>query len=442
MIDTEDVPVINNDLNDVTTLDYLKHALQQDTEIEGGLVSTTWVKVGYSPSLRDGSSVPDEIPSDWVETGGMYGGSTLAPGQGDVWTIIQFRNRVPRFYSGGDFEAAKASLAYATLKLNADSYDPPTDKVTFAVSDSGILYAQNAFIEGTVMASAGKIGNLTIDSDGLAYNQVTENGKTYYKSKLYNGGLVYRENYNSTDSDWDRQIAIGTSVIPSSTGLSPMLYGKVKQRGSDDTTTFMYLSITGGTRNFTVHSGPQAIRIENGDIHLNKGYVTYTADSYSYYSGKGNYGDVRIGNGWVDIGPDPDFGGARRTEVGGINLSSQRAALVFNGLQRHLFTSDKQQISIGTDNNMVVLYGGGTNKTVILEPNLQIGTWFFIMSWADEKFWVYTNQSSGEYFTVDDIYYRGISSNGHDMVFIIKVDSNKWIASQMPKNWLSYEEKV
>ena len=49
------------------------------------------------------------------------------------------------------FDAAKAALAYATTQLGADSYDPPTDKVTFAVSDSGILYAQNAFIEGTVI---------------------------------------------------------------------------------------------------------------------------------------------------------------------------------------------------------------------------------------------------------------------------------------------------
>lgn len=442
MIDTEDVPVINNDLNDVTTLDYLKHALQQKTEIDGGLISTTYIKVGYSPSLRDGSSVPDEIPSDWVETGGMYGGSTLAPGQGDVWTIRQFRNRVPRFYSGGDFEKAKEALKYATTQLGADNYDPPADKVTFAVSDSGILYAQNAFIEGTVMASGGKIGNLTIDSDGLAYNQVTENGKTYYKSKLYNGGLVYRENWNATDSDWDRQIAIGTSVIPSSAGIRPMLYGKVKQRGSYDTTTFMYLSITGGTRNFSVNSGPQAIRVQEGDIHINKGYVTYSGNSYSYYSGINGYGDVRIGNGWVDIGPDPNFSGAKRTEPGGINLASQRAALIFNGLRRHSFSSDRQQISIGNDNNMVVLYGGGSNKIVNIEPRLAIGSWFFIMSWADEKFWIYAPWSSGEYFIIDDLYYKGVSSAGHDIVFVIKVDSNKWIASQMPKNWLSFEERV
>ena len=63
------------------------------------------------------------------------------------------------------------------------------------------------------MSSSGKIGNLTIDSDGLAYNQVTENGKTYYKSKLYNGGLIYRENYNSTDSDWDQ-----LDLVPCCTG--------------------------------------------------------------------------------------------------------------------------------------------------------------------------------------------------------------------------------
>ena len=91
---------------------------------------------------------------------------------------------------------------------------------------------------------------------------------------------------------------------------------------------------------------------------------------------------------------------------------------------------------------MVVLYGGGTNKIVNIESRLPIGSWFFIMSWADEKFWIYAPWSSGEYFIVDDLYYKGVSSSGHDIVFVIKVDSNKWIASQMPKKWLSFEERV
>ena len=428
MIDTEDVPVINNDLNDVTTLDYLKHALQQKTEIDGGLISTTYIKVGYSPSLRDGSSIPDEIPSDWVETGGMYGGSTLAPGQGDVWTIRQFRNRVPRFYSGGDFDAAKAALAYATTQLGADSYDPPTDKVTFAVSDSGILYAQNAFIEGTVMASAGKIGNLTIDSDGLAYNQVTENGKTYYKSKLYNGGLVYRENWNATDSDWDRQIAIGTSVIPPSTGLSPMLYGKVKQRGSYDTTTLMFLSVTGGTRNTLLGTGPQAIRINDGDLHVNNGYITMGNGGAIFMKGaNSSWCDVKIQNGWIDVSPNE----TSDTKVGGLNLYGRKCSIIHRGINVIMLEGTNPISVLSNANNMVVLTGEGSRKKIYLEINHSIGSWYIIMS-SSKKGYDILLSSSSEKFLRNGSRYSALQCDGDNATFVIKVDSRNWMGYSMP----------
>ena len=428
MIDTEDVPVINNDLNDVTTLDYLKHALQQKTEVDGGLISTTYIKVGYSPSLRDGSSIPDEIPSDWVETGGMYGGSTLAPGQGDVWTIRQFRNRVPRFYSGGDFDAAKAALAYATTQLGADSYDPPTDKVTFAVSDSGILYAQNAFIEGTVMASAGKIGNLTIDSDGLAYNQVTENGKTYYKSKLYNGGLVYREKYNSTDSDWDRQIAIGTSVIPPSTGLSPMLYGKVKQRGSYDTTTLMFLSVTGGTRNTLLGTGPQAIRINDGDLHVNNGYITMGNGGAIFMKGaNSSWCDVKIQNGWIDVSPNE----TSDTKVGGLNLYGRKCSIIHRGINVITLEGTNPVSVLSNANNMVALTGEGSRKKIYLEINHSIGSWYIIMSSSSKGYDILLSSSS-EKFLRNGSRYSALQCDGDNATFVIKVDSSNWMGYSMP----------
>lgn len=434
MIDTEDVPVINNDLNDVTTLDYLKHALQQKTEVDGGLISTTYIKVGYSPSLRGGSSVPDEIPSDWVETGGMYGGSTLAPNQGDVWTIRQFRNRVPRFYSGGDFDAAKAALAYATTQLGADSYDPPTDKVTFAVSDSGILYAQNAFIEGTVMASAGKIGNLTIDSDGLAYNQVTENGKTYYKSKLYNGGLVYRENYNSTDSDWDRQIAIGTSVIPPSTGLRPMLYGKVKQRGSYDTTTLMFLSVTGGTRNTLLGTGPQAIRINDGDLHVENGYITMGNGGAIFMKGAHSFWcDVKIQNGWIDISPSE----TSDTKVGGLNLYGRKCSIIHRGINIITLEGTNPVSVLSNANNMVALTGEGSRKKIYLEINHSIGSWYIIMSSSSKGYDILLSSSS-EKFLRNGSRYSALQCDGDNATFVIKVDNNNWMGYSMPNYEIGY----
>lgn len=180
LIDTEVVPIINNDLNDITSLDYIKYALKQMTTIQGGLVSSTMISLGYSPTLASSPSpsVGTELPSDWKETAGVYGGSTLVPNQSSSLTRTRFRNKCPRFYSGTNiddtnsehtaFWYAQQALDTAATKLglDVDTYNP--DKCTFAVSDSGILYAKNCYIEGNIVSDEGRIGSLTLKNGNLS----------------------------------------------------------------------------------------------------------------------------------------------------------------------------------------------------------------------------------------------------------------------------------
>lgn len=208
IIDAEVVPVINNDLNDISSLDYVKYALKQMTKTKGGLISTTYIRTGYSQDIADSGIVPDKLPGDWKETAGMYGGSSLAPDTVNKYTEIQFRNKCPRFYSGGSFEMAQASIKYANEKLGITetSYTPPTDKCTFAVSDTGVLYATNAYIEGTIVSTnatiegkitafTGEVGPFVIgENDLTAPNEYKlPNGYTYSGGlTLENKGITFR----------------------------------------------------------------------------------------------------------------------------------------------------------------------------------------------------------------------------------------------------------
>lgn len=422
LLDSEVIPVINNDLNDISALDYLKHALLQPTVIDGGLISTTYIKGGYSPSIRNTGSIPTSIPSDWVETCGMYGGSTLVPETADSLTTIQFRNKCPRFYGGGNFEGAQASLAiaYSALGLSQDSYTPPTDRCTFAVSDSGILYAVNAYIEGTISSDKGRIGQLVIDNKGLKYGLTGSGDSAYYKFMMYGGGLVFREDWNSSRNSYNRQIGLGASgVLPSSSGLDPLFLGTVFVKSSYSTTTMMYLDVQGGTRNTLMGTGPQAIRVQHGDIHINDGYLTLSSSARIHAEGA----CAEFVNGFID------FTGYSGNSNGGINFKSPGQRLIFRGLNVISLTGTNPSTSLGWMSNFIVLTGDGSRKKVKLQTEQEIGTTYFIMSSNSQGFDVIC--SGSEKFIQNGSRYTAVQFDGEESVIITKVDSINWKASKL-----------
>lgn len=173
-----------------------------------------------------------------------------------------------------------------------------------------------------------------------------------------------------------------------------MMYGKYKMRGQYDTTNFIWLDITGGTRNITMGQGPQAIRINNGDLHVNNGYITMGNGSAIFMKGANNsWADIKIQNGWVDISPEE----TSNTKVGGINLYGRKTSIIHRGLNVITLTGDNNPSArINNANNMIVLTGEGSRKKIILNANQSIGTWYIIMSTSSKGYDIITEGS--EYF--------------------------------------------
>lgn len=412
-VDSEIVPVLDNDMNDVTSLDYIKFALKQGSYTDGGLITTTMIRGGYSPTIRNGGGkIPDQVPDDFRETCGMYGGSTMAPDQSDTFTEIQFRNSCPRFYSGGNFEQAQDSLEYAMTQLGLDvnTYVPPGDKCTFAVSDSGILYAQNCFLEGTIMAKSGKIGELIINDDGLVYGLQGSGDSSYYSFRMIEGAIIYQDDRVGNTSQYNRQIRVGSNVLAPSTGISPLMYATYHMESSYDSCKMIYLSVTGGYRNLSTFTGPDAIYLENGDIHLRNGYIVMESNCH-----------IHAYNSWLDI--------MSNSNTAGINMMSQ-SMLRFQGRQIRSMSGTDPNITLGPSNNMVVLEGQGSRKKVNLQAGMDIGTNFLIMSSQSQAYDILT--TGGEKFIRNGNLYQAVQSNGQDTTFVIKVDSSKWIAAHMP----------
>lgn len=144
---------------------YVVDALKYTTNIEGGLILSTSIRLGHTTRIDDFSVTFTD------EKAGMYGGSDL-PGMG-------FIDKTVRIWSGGTLESAQLwSNEFENYKDDSDhwrSYTPPGS--TFVVRQDGSVLAKNGLFLGTVIADNGyfngtihsfdgQIGNLKINADG------------------------------------------------------------------------------------------------------------------------------------------------------------------------------------------------------------------------------------------------------------------------------------
>lgn len=162
---------------DLKALDYLKIALKEETTIEGGLISTSLIKVG---AKQNGVN--------WNERAGICG-------IGDTDNSI-------RFYAGGDLDSAvrrvsggdgiKANFVVtqagrlfasdAIIEGNITVKNLTTASGKVVITEAGQLVASDAVIQGSITATSGKIGGFDI-------------GSTYIESnglKLSSGSIEYK----------------------------------------------------------------------------------------------------------------------------------------------------------------------------------------------------------------------------------------------------------
>lgn len=170
---------------------YVEDALKYTTNIEGGLILSTSIRLGHTTRIDDFSVTFTD------EKAGMYGGSNL-PGMG-------FVDKTVRIWSGGTLESAQLwSNEFENYKDDPDhwrSYTPPGS--TFVVRQDGSVLAKNGLFLGTVIADNGyfhgsiksfdgQIGNLKINADG-SFGQsdgnfyVDPNGNLTAKNGTFSG---------------------------------------------------------------------------------------------------------------------------------------------------------------------------------------------------------------------------------------------------------------
>lgn len=131
---------------DLEALDYLKIALKEETTIEGGLISTSLIKVG---AKQNGVN--------WNERAGICG-------IGDTDNSI-------RFYAGGDLDSAIRRVS------GGDG-----TKANFVVTQAGRLFASDAIIEGNIT-----VKNLTTASGKVV---ITESGQLVASEAEIQGRII------------------------------------------------------------------------------------------------------------------------------------------------------------------------------------------------------------------------------------------------------------
>jgi hypothetical protein len=131
---------------DLKALDYLKIALKEETTIEGGLISTSLIKVG---AKQNGVN--------WNERAGICG-------IGDTDNSV-------RFYAGGDLDSAIRRVS------GGDG-----TKANFVVTQAGRLFASDAIIEGNIT-----VKNLTTASGKVV---ITESGQLVASGAEIHGRII------------------------------------------------------------------------------------------------------------------------------------------------------------------------------------------------------------------------------------------------------------
>ena len=110
-------------------------------------------------------------------------------------------------------------------------------------------------------------------------------------------------------------------------------------------------------------------------------------------------------------------------------------AHIVSGVSRAYMTGTNPGITLGNEHpNMICLYGTGNRKKVNLYAGMEIGSHFFITSEASQGFDVLCTGS--ERFYRNGNTYVAVQSSGQDTVLVMKTDTYKWTACQLPINWL------
>lgn len=153
-------------LRTIKGLNYLKTALENSTTIEGGVILTTLIRMGFM------------VDDEWQENSGING---INQNPDDV-----------AFWAGGTLDQA------INLVANPDS---TSDVAQIVITHGGGIIANNAYIKGKIKATSGLIGGIKISGDSL-----TNEG---FNNDAY---IILRNDLSKTFA------GIGGNILPASAG--------------------------------------------------------------------------------------------------------------------------------------------------------------------------------------------------------------------------------
>ena len=333
------------------------------------------------------------------------------------------------------FEALKANaltkgpLIKAGL-INADVIDVNTlaannafiDKLRTNILKANVITANMISVIGFTFADNKIIGGKDFGVGPGVKVTSTDSEKSF---KAYKDASNYISMYYNSASDWGLKGVVGGAELLKlgiTNKLGPFAIEGSWLRGSN-------LALSGSQLNFS-YSGHQVYVGSHPDMT-----TAGNAKLGTFMLSGGGYGGLGSNKQVALIAGAPNNGNSYAMAVTQGMLKMFSNAHIVSGVSRAYMTGTNPGITLGNEHpNMICLYGTGNRKKVNLYAGMEIGSHFFITSEASQGFDVLCTGS--ERFYRNGNTYVAVQSSGQDTVLVMKTDTYKWTACQLPINWL------
>ena len=334
-----------------------------------------------------------------------------------------------------NFEALKANaltkgpLIKAGL-INADVIDVNTlaannafiDKLRTNILKANVITANMISVIGFTFADNKIIGGKDFGVGPGVKVTSTDSEKSF---KAYKDASNYIGMYYNSASDWGVKGVVGGAELLKlgiTNKLGPFAIEGSWLRGSN-------LALSGSQLNFS-YSGHQVYVGSHPDMT-----TAGNAKLGTFMLSGGGYGGLGSNKQVALIAGAPNNGNSYAMAVTQGMLKIFPNVHIVSGVFRAYMTGTNPGITLGNEYpNMICLYGTGNRKKVNLYAGMEIGSHFFITSEASQGFDVLCTGS--ERFYRNGNTYVAVQSSGQDTVLVMKTDTYKWTACQLPINWL------
>ena len=380
-----------------------------------------------------GNPAPSEsVPLEWY-IASMTCFDQTSDGYADIEIVTKDSFAVQLGFT--NFEALKANaltkgpLIKAGL-INADVIDVNTlaannafiDKLRTNILKANVITANMISVIGFTFADNKIIGGKDFGVGPGVKVTSTDSEKSF---KAYKDASNYISMYYNSASDWGLKGVVGGAELLKlgiTNKLGPFAIEGSWLRGSN-------LALSGSQLNFS-YSGHQVYVGSHPDMttHGNAKLGTFML-SGGGYGGLGSNKQVAL------IAGAPNNGNSYAMAVTQGMLKIFSNVHIVSGVFRAYMTGTNPGITLGNEYpNIICLYGTGNRKKVNLYAGMEIGSHFFITSEASQGFDVLCTGS--ERFYRNGNTYVSVQSSGQDTVLVMKTDTYKWTACQLPINWL------